>query len=482
MKDYPLTRESDAGQKRIQEIFTKKYETILRSSDKIFSVIFLFQFLLGLLFAVLLSPRTWEGSVSTIHPHLYLAFFLGGSLAALPVYLIHFNNGHFINRYIITFAQISFSALFIHLTGGRIETHFHVFGSLAFLAFYRDWKVLGLASLLTVVDHLVRGTLSPETTYGVLAASPLRALEHGAWVLFEDCFLFYSIRFSLNEIYETSKFQYHLEQTIANIELQVQERTKELQNSKTLILEQQHLLISTTKMSALGEMAAGVAHEINNPLAVIQLKVEQLEEDVTSGILSESEILSTTQSIKKTTGRIAKIINGLRTFAREGINDPFQTVEIKTLIEETVVFCSERFTRHNVKLICETSVSNNQIQCRSTELSQVILNLLNNSFDAILHLQDPWIKLEIKDKDESFEISVTDSGKGISLELRDKIMQPFFTTKEVGKGTGLGLSISRGIIQAHHGKLFIDETSKNTRFVILIPIKQPIEKGVNSNE
>ncbi|MBY0315470.1 MAG: GHKL domain-containing protein [Bdellovibrionales bacterium] len=113
-----------------------------------------------------------------------------------------------------------------------------------------------------------------------------------------------------------------------------------------------------------------------------------------------------------------------------------------------------------------------KIQCRSVEISQVFLNLLDNAFDAIHQLEEKWVRVELRDLDESIEMSFTDSGWGIPECLKDKIMQPFFTTKEVGKGTGLGLSIAHGIIEAHQGQLFLDSTSTHTRFAVRLPKQQ----------
>ena len=128
-----------------------------------------------------------------------------GSLSALPIMLAYRLPGRPVTRYVIAAAQVGFSSLLIHVTGGRIETHFHVFGSLAFLAAYRDWRVLAPATLIVAADHLIRSVLWPETTFGVFTASPLRAFEHAGWVLFEDVFLFLSIRQSAAEMRSMSQ-------------------------------------------------------------------------------------------------------------------------------------------------------------------------------------------------------------------------------------------------------------------------------------
>ncbi|HEX4924120.1 MAG TPA: ATP-binding protein, partial [Bdellovibrionales bacterium] len=112
------------------------------------------------------------------------------------------------------------------------------------------------------------------------------------------------------------------------------------------------------------------------------------------------------------------------------------------------------------------------IACRPTQISQVLLNLLNNAHDAVAEQTEKWVKLDVRDLGDSVELSVTDSGAGIPPEIQEKIMQPFFTTKQIGEGTGLGLSISKGLVDSHHGQLRLDAKSKNTRFVVLLPKTQ----------
>lgn len=236
-------------------------------------------------------------------------------------------------------------------------------------------------------------------------------------------------------------------------------------------LERQRLsMASTSKMAALGEMAGGIAHEINNPLTIIYGKADHLYRQIERDAFSKERILDDIQKIKLTSERIAKIVKGLRTFSRSGENDPFQCISIETVITETLAFCSERFKNQNV--ILEVSpMPGLDVECRSTQLSQVILNLLNNAFDAVQLLPEKWVRLVVEaTADAQVQISVTDSGGGIPPFVLDKLMQPFFTTKEVGKGTGLGLSVSQGIIQDHFGTLEVDRSCKNTRFVITLPL------------
>jgi C4-dicarboxylate-specific signal transduction histidine kinase len=239
--------------------------------------------------------------------------------------------------------------------------------------------------------------------------------------------------------------------------------------------EQQVRMAHTAKMAALGEMAGGVAHEINTPLTVIGLRIEQMLDSLQSEKAENPELLARMHKglsqVQSTVNRIANIVKGLRAFAREGRQDPLERVKVSSLLESTLDLCKERFASHGIPL----SVNKNEayfgceVECRQIEISQVILNLLNNAFDAVQSLPTKWVRVEVLNLTESLEISITDSGPGIPKDLREKIMQPFFTTKDIGKGTGLGLSISKGIIDQHGGKLTIDDKCPHTKFTLSLP-------------
>lgn len=253
------------------------------------------------------------------------------------------------------------------------------------------------------------------------------------------------------------------------LEENVEERTRQLRDSQKIIIEQQNALVASAKMSALGEMAGGIAHEINNPLATIQGLTYLMNQLLKSEQVNKSELQNLLSSMTSLTERIAKIIQGLRTFSRDGSRDPLELISVGSLIEETLSFCIERFKAYEVALEIDPIVKELSIQGRRTELSQVLLNLLNNSFDAVSHEKEKWVRISGQEDSHSIEIRVTDSGPGIPEALREKLFQPFFTTKEPGKGTGLGLSISFGIMRTHQGELRLDEHAPHTSFVLRIP-------------
>ena len=195
--DEPRSR---AWADRAAELFQRHREQIYRNTDQIFAKLMLFQWLAGILMAVLISPRTWAGQSSQIHLHVWAAIFIGGAISIFPIWMTRVWPGAAATRYIIAVAQMLMSALLIDLTGGRIETHFHVFGSLVILSFYRDWRVLIPATIVVYLDHFLRGVYWPYSVYGVLSASPWRSIEHAGWVVFEDVFLVISCLRGIREM------------------------------------------------------------------------------------------------------------------------------------------------------------------------------------------------------------------------------------------------------------------------------------------
>jgi len=250
----------------------------------------------------------------------------------------------------------------------------------------------------------------------------------------------------------------------------LEQKNADLTMAKALIEAQTQKIAVTAKMSALGEMAGGMAHEINNPMGIIHARASNLME-----VAAESEsvpsrtVTEAMEKIRNTASRVTRITMGLRKFARETRGDPATQTGVREILDETLSFCMERFKQNSVELRVDAVEESLRIDCRPTEISQVILNLLNNAVDAVLPLPEKWVELQVRNTGTDVEISVTDSGRGIPEKIRDKMGQPFFTTKQVGHGTGLGLSISKGIVEAHGGHLNLDAECAHTRFVVTLP-------------
>lgn len=247
-----------------------------------------------------------------------------------------------------------------------------------------------------------------------------------------------------------------------SLETKVEEKTGQL-------LDAEAKLVTSAKMAALGEMAGGIAHEINTPLGTIAIVIDQIAEYVEEEPIDKPAVIEMTKLISQTVQRIAAIIRGLRTFSRDGSQDRSDFTPLKQIIDETLTLCGEKMKHGSIQLRRGAIPDDLRILCRSVQISQVLLNLISNACDAVMALPERWVSIEAEVRDGAAFISVTDSGGGIPEKARGKIFQPFFTTKEIGKGTGLGLSVSKGILDAHNGSLTLDASCPNTRFVIMLP-------------
>jgi PAS domain S-box-containing protein len=248
--------ESDFTAKRI---FSAHQHLIYRRTDRLFAALMLIQWLAAVVIALWISPRTWQGESSQVHIHVWAALFLGGAITIYPAILGLTRSGATSTRHVIAVAQMLMGALLIHLTGGRIETHFHVFVSLAFLAFYRDWSVIVPATLVVVVDHLLRGILWPQSVYGVLATSQWRFVEHAVWVIFEDLILIGSCIESKRDMWNRAVQSSALEEARKDLEIRVSGRTAELANAVDgLKREISHREAVETQRQVLFEITQGV--------------------------------------------------------------------------------------------------------------------------------------------------------------------------------------------------------------------------------
>jgi len=202
-----MTIESRAAELRDRQLAERRARI-----DRMFAVLLVVQYIAGIAGALWVSPFAWEGKLRVLHLHVWVAVLGGAGVTLLPVLLAIFRPGSKITRHVIAASQMLSSALLIHLTGGRIETHFHVFGSLAFLAFYLDWPVLITATVVIAADHFLRGVFWPESVYGIANPEWWRFLEHAGWVAFEDVFLIWSCVLAKQEMTASAVRQAQVEQ------------------------------------------------------------------------------------------------------------------------------------------------------------------------------------------------------------------------------------------------------------------------------
>lgn len=256
-------------------------------------------------------------------------------------------------------------------------------------------------------------------------------------------------------------------------QIELETKNQELNDSKNVIIDQTVKLVHTSRLAVLGELSAGIAHEINNPLTIISGSVQMLNRAGQTGRLDNEIVTRHSQKIHKSVDRISKIVKGLKHFANQSDSRPKEQVDIQEIVDETTQFCQEHLSSMGITLKL-AEVPPVKIYCHSIQVSQVLLNLLKNASDALaVESKDceKWISINFKQGPDYFYFIISNGGDKISMNIADKIFTPFFTTKEKDKGTGLGLSISQTIMKDHGGELYFDSANyEKTTFVIKHPI------------
>jgi len=232
--------------------------------------------------------------------------------------------------------------------------------------------------------------------------------------------------------------------------------------------EQRSLAFHSAKLASLGEMSAGIAHEINNPLTIITGSATRLRSVLKKSNVSDPEIFKYVDKINETIFRIASIVKSMRTISRDGSDDKLIELSVKDLFEDSLVLLSDKIKLSNTKVTIDISSDADIIQGRATEISQVMINLIGNSIDALEEVDEEHREINLSTVLSLGRvlIRISDSGPGISTTIIDKVFDPFYTTKEVGKGTGLGLSLSKKLIESNHAKIYIEPSHQGVTFVI----------------
>ena len=245
----------------------------------------------------------------------------------------------------------------------------------------------------------------------------------------------------------------------------LEQRNKELEKLNRQLTEAHNKLIMSGKLTALGRMAASMISEMEYPLQLIMVNASLLDE-----YMHDEETTTMLQAIVESSSQVNKIVESLRGFSHDEARDALKRRDVSQLIKDTLALCREQVQNKGVKLELGDAPEGVFIRCHPTEISQVALNLITNAVEANEIEDDPWIRLDIIPNAQTVVIAITDSGDALPPSLADKIMQPFFTTKDgAGAGTGLGLTISRKIVEAHKGTISLDGESENTRFLITLP-------------
>jgi signal transduction histidine kinase/DNA-binding NarL/FixJ family response regulator len=436
-------------EQRADDIRRAGEQRIYVRTDRMFVALMLGQWIAAVVLAIWNTPLTWVGETSSIHPHVWLAMAMGGVLCAGPAYLTWRWPGAAVTRHVIAISQMMFSALLIEVTGGRIETHFHVFGSIAFLAAYRDWRVVITATVVVALDHFIRGVFWPESVFGVEVSSPWRWIEHAAWVLFEDLFVLMIIRQSNADMHATALRSAQLEDAT--------ERAEAASRIKT-------------------QFVANISHEIRTPLNAVLGYTEILARDAAAGERQRRECID---AIRHGGRHLLDLINNILDLSK---------IEFGNLQVERSSFSPHQLVASIVSVLRvqaqEKGVSLDYrwdgpipecIESDPHRLRQLLMNLVGNAI-KFTHQGGVIIVACIERTGRQVElvVQVQDTGIGIAADRLQEVFKPFVQadssmTRRYG-GTGLGLSISKSIAEALGGDLTVEsQIGRGSVFTARLP-------------
>ena len=236
--------------------------------------------------------------------------------------------------------------------------------------------------------------------------------------------------------------------------------------------EERHRLMASQRLNSLAGIASGLAHEINNPLAIISGYAEQLFSQAEKGSLTNERLLFTTRKLIEACERCHRIIEGLKTFARDGSMDPFELCSVNDWVQSTLFLLQERLQAAGIQLIFKPLPQDVKIEGRRLQLTQTLFNLLVNACEAAMQNIAPLVTIEPEEQGSEVKLKIKDNGPGIPEAFHVRIFEPFFTTKDQSRSVGMGLSTAKGMIEQHHGSIEFNSHPGSTCFTIILPKSQ----------
>ncbi|MBL0921575.1 MAG: response regulator [Phycisphaerales bacterium] len=459
---------SPAVAARTAELFRQDCQRVWRNADRLFVGLLLIQWPMTVAAALTISPRTWIGAESAVHRHVWAAIVIGGLLTLFPAWLARKQPGAAVTRHVLAAAQVGYSALLIHVFGGRIETHFHVFGSLAFIAFYRDWKVLLTASAIVAADHLLRGMWWPRSVFGMLSPGRWRWMEHALWVTFEDTVLLLSIARAGREAHLLAQRQAELEASKSEVEEQVRVRTAELEAARAA---------AESASGAKTEFLANMSHEIRTPMTAIVGYAELLDEPA----LSPAERAEHVRTIRRNGEHLIGVINDILDLSKieaGRLDIASEQCRVCQVVSDVAALMRVRAKGKNVDLKVEYEFPvPESIRTDPLRLRQILVNLVGN---AVKFTERGGVRIVVRtladDPSRSrIEIAVHDSGIGICPQDLEVLFRPFTQvdnsrTRRFG-GAGLGLAISRRLAHMLGGEIVVESApGSGSVFTLRLPV------------
>ncbi|MGD9723520.1 MAG: sensor histidine kinase [Pirellulales bacterium] len=462
-----------AWEPRASELFHQQQQQLDRWMDRSMAPLFLIQWMFQIALAAWVSPLTWGASRAVAPQHIWLAVALGGAVIALPLALIYLRPGRRSTRLVIAVAQGASVGILIHLTGGRLETYFYVFVSLALLAFYRDVAVLATMSIVVAVDSLARGYYWPQAAFGVSNGRALNFVEFVCWVVMADVYLWMLCRHSLRASWTTAQRQAELELTNDEMAMVNHCLLQEIRHRQRTQQELERAKNSAEAANrAKSEFLANMSHELRTPLNAVIGFSDVLAEQV-CGPLNENQTQYVTDILDSGQHLLA-LVNDILDLAKieAGSMDIHPArLDAAALVDRTVQMFRERAIRQGIRLAGSVT-GEVHLYADERRLKQLLYNLLSNALKFTP--EGGEVRVAVQQVGEHVEVRVSDTGIGIAATERDRVFESFYqidsSLAKNAQGTGLGLAVVRQIVELHGGSVRVEsEPGEGSTFVVLLP-------------